>query len=241
MPHPRIVAGSDIILAMDADAGLAVRLTRVAAKLKTAASMAGEPVMFGASSHCFHLGSPLAEAIVADFERQHAVTLPADYRAFITTVGHGGSGRHGGAGPYYGLHPLQDWAAGLWGMPAANTLATPFRAEPGRIYDDWLAEVAPGDDAEPYTGTLALSDEGCGYLTILVISGPARGRVTDTYEIPTDRRSHLTPTSSPGTSVGSMPSWLAKRTSDNARLGPSGSRARSTSLRSHLPDPGLHQ
>lgn len=168
-----------------ADNDLTVRLARVAAKLAAAASMPGEPVMFGASTHRFRLGPPLSENAVAAFEREHSVSLPADYRAFISRIGHGGPGRFGGAGPYYGLHPLENWATGLWGMPAAHTLATPFPTEPGHVYDDWPTEVAPGDDDEPYTGTLALSDEGCGYMAILVVSGPARGRVTDTYENPT--------------------------------------------------------
>ena len=141
--------------------------------------------MFGASAHRFQLGPPLAGTAVAAFEQEHGVSLPDDYRAFTTTVGHGGPGRWGGAGPYYGLHPLQDWATSLWGMPTTNTLATPFPAEPGRIYQDWPSEVAPGDDDEPYTGTLALSDQGCGYLSILVVSGPARGRVADTSDSPT--------------------------------------------------------
>lgn len=65
-----------------------------------------------------------------------------------------------------------------------NTLATPFPAEPGRVFSDWPSDVAPGDDDEPYCGTLALSDQGCGYLSILVVSGPARGRVTDTSDVP---------------------------------------------------------
>jgi hypothetical protein len=167
------------------DPDLSVRLDRVAAKLADAARRPGEPVMFGASAHRFRLGPPLADTEVAAFERAHGVSLPADYRAFITTVGHGGSGRWGGAGPHYGLHPLQDWADSLWGGPTTNTLATPFPAEPGHRYQDWPAEVAPGYDDEPYTGTLTLSDQGCGYMSILVVSGPARGRVADTTEEPT--------------------------------------------------------
>jgi hypothetical protein len=165
--------------------GLSVRLDRVAAKLAAAARRPGRPAMFGASAHGFQLGPPLADGEVAAFERQHGVALPDDYRAFITTVGHGGPGRWGGAGPHYGLHPLQDWAVSLWGMPAANTLSTPFSAEPGRVYQDWPSEVVPGDDDEPYTGTLALSDQGCGYLSILVVSGPARSRVADNSDTPT--------------------------------------------------------
>lgn len=164
---------------------LNTRLRRVAEKLAAAASMPGEPVMFGASTHMFQLGPPLPEDVVLAFEHEHGVTLPADYRAFITTVGNGGPGRYGGAGPYYGLHPLQNWDTSLWGLADADTLARPFRADPGLTYVDWLAEIDCSDDDEPYTGTLALSDQGCGYLSILVVSGPARGRVTDTYETPT--------------------------------------------------------
>lgn len=167
------------------DSDLMARLDRVATKLAAAARLPGEPVMFGASAHRFQLGPPLADCEVAAFERAHGVELPEDYRAFITTVGNGGPGRWGGAGPYYGLHALQDWAISLWGMPDAGTLVRPFLAEPGRICSDWLSDVAPGDDDEPYAGTLALSDQGCGYLSILVVSGPARGRVTDNSDAPT--------------------------------------------------------
>ncbi|MEH0936058.1 SMI1/KNR4 family protein [Micromonospora psammae] len=161
---------------------LSARLTRVAAKLEAAASMPGDPVMFGAAAHRFRIGPPLPEDAVVAFEERHGVRLPADYRGFITMVGHGGPGRFGGAGPFYGLHSLEDWDMGLRGMPDTTTLARPFPAEPGRVYEDWLAEVAPGDEDEPYSGTLALSDQGCGYLSLLVVSGPARGRVIDNCE-----------------------------------------------------------
>jgi hypothetical protein len=169
---------------MSIDGDLRTRLRRVAEKLAAARAMPGEPAMFGASTHDFRLGPPLPEEAVATFERQHSVILPADYRGFVTTVGHGGPGRYGGAGPYYGLHSLDDWAIGLWQMPEADTLAKPFRAEPGRVYNDWLADVGCSDADEPYTGTLALSDQGCGYLAILVVSGTASGRVTDTFDSP---------------------------------------------------------
>ncbi|MCU7726093.1 SMI1/KNR4 family protein [Actinoplanes sp. KI2] len=169
---------------MTVDPHLSARLDRVAVKLAVAARRPGEPVMFGASAHRFELGPPLTDDEVTAFEREHGVSLPEDYRAFITTIGNGGPGRWGGAGPYYGLHSLQDWATSLWGMPGQSTLATPFPAEPGRVFSDWPSEVAPDEDDEPYCGTLALSDQGCGYLSILVVSGPARGRVAGTGDTP---------------------------------------------------------
>jgi len=117
------------------------------------------------------------------FERQHGVELPEDYRGFITRVGHGGPGRLGGAGPDYGLHPLENWNMALWGAPTPDTMATPFSAEPGHVYEDWPAEVTSSDDDEPYVGTLTLSDQGCGHYSMLVVTGQARGRVAnDAYD-----------------------------------------------------------
>ena len=155
---------------------LAERIGRVTRKLARAAAMPGEPVMFGVGSHRFQLGPPLSEDEVVAFERRHGVTLPADYRRFLTEIGHGGPGPYGGAGPGYGLLPLDGWNEALW-VAEDDVLATPFPAEPGRGYRDWWAEVGLSDDDEPYRGVLALGHEGCGHFSVLVVTGAARGRV----------------------------------------------------------------
>ncbi|MEV6377096.1 SMI1/KNR4 family protein [Micromonospora musae] len=160
---------------------LATRLARVASKLTVAASLPGEAVMVGADSHRFRVGPALSEDAVLLFEERHRVELPPDYRGFITRVGHGGPGRFGGAGPFYGLFSIDDWEWALLGNPDVTMLARPFPAEPGEVYEDWLAEAAPGDDDEPYRGTLPLSHQGCGDLALLVVSGAARGRVAETH------------------------------------------------------------
>ncbi len=56
--------------------------------------------VFGANGHHFELNPPLAEKAVLSFEHQHRISLPDDYRQFITWIG------DGGAGPYYGVFPL---------------------------------------------------------------------------------------------------------------------------------------
>jgi hypothetical protein len=157
---------------------LSTRLGRVAGKLSRARELylardPGEPAMFGADAHHFRLGPPLPEETVAAFERAHGVTLPPDYRAFTTRLGHGGPGGSPGAGPFYGVEALDDWTLGLRRIPGSDTLATPFAAVPGM--DD------PGfwrRDGEPFTGTLTISHQGCAHYALLVVTGPARGRVT---------------------------------------------------------------
>jgi hypothetical protein len=82
------------------------------------------PDIFGAQGHRFTLNATLVEADVRAFERQHAITLPTDYRQFLIELG------DGGAGPYYGIFPLGlfDGAGAAlepWG-DFVGSLAQPF-------------------------------------------------------------------------------------------------------------------
>ena len=95
----------------------------------------------------------LAEAAAARFERKHTVVLPAGYRAFLTTLG------DGGAGPYYGLEPLDRWHKAVDKAPGA--LARPSPLEPG-MPDGVDAEVFLGCEWDALTdGAITLVDQGC--------------------------------------------------------------------------------
>ena len=58
------------------------------------------PDIFGGDGHAFQLNPPLKEAECCAFEQHHNVSLPAEYRHFLTALG------NGGAGPFYGVFPL---------------------------------------------------------------------------------------------------------------------------------------
>lgn len=50
--------------------------------------------VFGAASHQYKLNPSLPVSVVQAFEGRYGVSLPEDYRLFITEVGNGGAGPH---------------------------------------------------------------------------------------------------------------------------------------------------
>jgi hypothetical protein len=165
-------------------ASLAARLERVAAGVAALVEAGARP--FGFENRELALASVPEQEAVAAFEARHGVILPLEYRAFLLRVG------NGGAGPGYGLVPLER-AVQDWVMPLPDDfLRVPFR-HTGRYdpeQDDELETLleraergdVPQDHAElvlryEAAGTVLLCDEGCGYLHRLVVTGPTRGSV----------------------------------------------------------------
>jgi hypothetical protein len=124
-------------------------------------------VRFGARVHRYRLAPPIAEAELAAIEAAHEVALPEEYRAHLRHVG------NGGAGPYHGLWPVDH--------PAQRALLRgPFRfTEAWRPDRERMtpAEYADHFDDRHLRGTVGLAHLGCGYLSVLVVDGPARGTV----------------------------------------------------------------
>jgi hypothetical protein len=56
--------------------------------------------LFGANGHHYRLSPPLQISEIHKVEKRHRITLPEDYKYFITEIG------NGGAGPYYGVFPF---------------------------------------------------------------------------------------------------------------------------------------
>lgn len=153
-------------------------------RIKRLAKM--QPEVFGADGHQWIWNPPLPEAKVAQFEREHGIRLPDEYRSFITTIA------NGGAGPFYGLFPLGEADEG----PAARfigVLSQPFPHteawnDLSERPDDELQE---SDEAEyerqldefdqryfaPVDGAIPICHAGCAIRIWLVVTGSEAGNL----------------------------------------------------------------
>ncbi len=155
------------------------------ARLAAARAADRDLTRFGANRHRHQLGPVLTEAEVTRFEAEHGVTLPTAYRSFLLEVG------DGGAGPYYGLFPLN--GDGMSDLERAERfrpgyLATPFPHTKPWNPDNYVPDAdRPGPpgvmtedeyfDERWTTGSLVIAEIGCGAFHRLVITGEARGQV----------------------------------------------------------------
>lgn len=131
----------------------------------------------GSDKHGYAFGPVLTEAEVLEFESENGVILPADYRQFLLTVG------NGGAGPGYGLLPLDNTG------PCKRTLSSPFPlSRPSEEMSE--AELEPFGDPLDYPGFVVICDHGCCHFSNLVVCGPKYGTMCFCWEFtlynPTD-------------------------------------------------------
>jgi hypothetical protein len=106
---------------------------------------------FGAAVHRYELAPPLDAAAVAALEHRLGAALPDELRALVTELG------AGGAGPGYGLVPIELTLGHTLGPTTGQLVAAPARA--------------------PWSRGLPLAHLGCGYLVVIALDGRARGEV----------------------------------------------------------------
>lgn len=112
---------------------------------------------FGSDHHRYEVGPVLTEEELSCFEANHGIFLPADYRCFLSTVG------NGGAGPFYGMAPLDAFG---------RNLSKPFPLTEA-------ADDLPDATIDELGGILEFCEQGCGTYSYLVVCGPAYGTVWD--------------------------------------------------------------
>lgn len=153
--------------------------------------------VFGSEVHQFKVFTCLAEGEVQAFEKKYGVTLPAEYRGFLTHVG------NGGAGPYYGLFKLgemddgHDYAPWTEDNGFVGVLSKPFpltdawndesgcpeRDEKSESFDETEYEASYEKwekeyfNSERVCGAIPICHLGCALRQWLVISGPEVGNI----------------------------------------------------------------
>jgi len=162
-----------------------------------------QQIEFGCSlQHEYRLNPTLSEEALSAFEREHKLTLPAEYRLFLAQVG------NGGAGPEWGLVPLAAWRpelmlvsivvefegdepkvvngkpvfVDLGPRPEIHRPADPSR--PFMLEGPWPQrsnDVLPAEDVHPLDGCTLLAEIGDGYRTFLVVTGRSAGEVWEDY------------------------------------------------------------
>ncbi len=97
-------------------------LTRIRTKLAEAARSDPGFRVFGADVHRYRMHAPISRQQVTDFEKGHGIVLPEAYASFLTSLGNGGPGHFGAAGPCHGMYALGEFGY----MPTpSESLAAP--------------------------------------------------------------------------------------------------------------------
>lgn len=158
------------------------RLVRLCEKLERLRALDVSCEQFGAKSHRYQLGRPLAQEKLQYYEQQHGVALPYEYRRFLMEIG------HGGAGPFYGLFPLDSRDTEFLNMFGGD-LRKPFQWTTSFNPDEWELgrnlrdlEGVEWDENGRYAGmflpgALYLCHCGCAIRIFLIVCGPCEGEI----------------------------------------------------------------
>ena len=153
-------------------------LRRIQQKLERLRALDGKFTQFGSTSHRYRLGPPLTEVDLLAQERRLGAALPADYRQFLSEVG------HGGAGPFYGLFALD--SKNPENLTQFGDLSKPFRWTEAFNPETWEypcdEEGVEWDEDGHFVGmflpgALYLCDYGCALRFFLIVTGPCTGEV----------------------------------------------------------------
>ncbi|MEU8616416.1 SMI1/KNR4 family protein [Streptomyces sp. NPDC048623] len=143
---------------------------------------------------------PLTLGEVVEAERELGIRFPDEYREYLLLVSAGGGGGGGGGGRGQGQGFNRLWRGpdgwGWWGDRDTNydLLTTDFpHPDSYAAYDDELGDrEPPREDAAAWeawddecgvlqerktAGAVYLQEGGCGFNTLLVVTGPHRGEM----------------------------------------------------------------
>lgn len=165
-------------------------LHRIKGKLEQLKVLDANLILFGASTHRYKLNPVVSKETILQFEKAHNVTLPIEYKMFLTEIG------NGGAGPFYGLEPIENALFYDLDYKHQEMLLNPsmpfllteswninFEAsETGEQNPDkYNSELDKFDneyfDPEYMNGVISICNYGCGVRLNLVVNGAEYGHI----------------------------------------------------------------
>jgi len=153
------------------------QISRIIKKLDALKKKDTQFTTFGSETHRYKLNKPKSENELLEFEARHGIKLPDGYRAFLKRIG------NGGAGPYYGLEPLEDSTSDDLDRPVDKEWIDP--SKPFKFIEPWNVNEEDSTDfneeeyfsKELMNGALKISNFGCGISLIVIVNGTEYGNI----------------------------------------------------------------
>lgn len=142
--------------------------------------------VLGSEHHHYEIGPTLSDTEIYEFEAQHNIRLPEDFRLYLRLVGNG-SGRPkrpfpfsgawtvAGAGPFLGLYPLSETTDDV--VPRLPFVKKDLESLP----EGWFS--TPMIEDEAVAGFLNISSKGCATADYLVVNGDDYGTIWSVWSI----------------------------------------------------------
>ncbi|WP_420595587.1 GNAT family N-acetyltransferase [Deinococcus sp.] len=172
------------------------RCDEIVGKLAELRKLDPNCLIFGLETHRYELHPPLSEEELEQIVRHLGIDFPEDYARFLRTV------CNGGAGPDYGLFPLEKSLRLAGPLSTSHPFPHRFAWQPlfgGYDYGElskkgelsnYMDTALPDSQSEAYdawhdsywdskhnSGCIQVGDGGCGHETLLVLIGNERGNM----------------------------------------------------------------
>jgi hypothetical protein len=155
---------------------------------------------FGANEHKYYVNPGDSSSAIINFEKEHNVTLPEDYKLFLLKLGNGGKVYKNlefpknAAGPGYGIYPL---GVGLDEIcpTAAQSLSKKVFFDSEMSKNVWESKALKSYDSQPfeirdkrynemYSGIMIIGHNGCSSYNGIILNGKDAGKIVYlTYEM----------------------------------------------------------
>ncbi len=164
------------------------QLKRIKVKFQLLKQSDKQLTVFGAAKHRYEMNNPITIEYIKNFERNYQIKLPEELVAFYTNIG------NGGAGPFYGLEPIDDTIyydleykknndllnpskpfshKEAWNLKFESTVS--YEENEEEYYEEREAFEIRYYSPELMNGVLAICNYGCAVSLNIVVNGDEYG------------------------------------------------------------------